>query len=197
MWILFGLACLGLGYAIVISVHREYSMKRGRSQSTAMRSRELDNRRTCKSGNGFKSVAFLSLHELRCMIEDFPDLLVLEVHESFHAPRESNVLPGALCISLYRLPEVLAWVPPNEHVVLYGIGIYAENLIRFAAPHSRRIQLAFVRGESDAWEQLIGKSAQIPAKALMIHYPRQATHPGATNEPSNSRTHSQSRQKAS
>lgn len=193
MWMLFGFACLGLGYVIVISFRREYSQVSGHTGSRLLRSCDFH---AAAAGNEFKSVAFLSPPELRCMIDDSPDLLILEVHESFHVPRDSSVIPGALCISLYRLQETLAWVPPNEHVVLYGIGISAENLIRFAAPHSIRIQLAFVRG-LDKWEQLTRKSAQIQPKALTIHHQRQATYPGATNEPSNSRTHSQSKQKAS
>jgi hypothetical protein len=197
MWILSGLACLGLGYAIVISLRREYSQERRRAGSHVLPSCEFGDTHSHAVGNEFKSVAFLSVPELRCTIEDFPDLLVLEVHESFHVPRESSIVPGALCISLYRLREVLDWVPPNEHVVLYGIGLSAENLIRFAAPQSRHIQLAFVRGESEAWDQLICTSAQTPARTLMIHDPRRTAYPGATYEPSNSRTYHQSGQKAS
>jgi hypothetical protein len=70
MWILFGSAFLGLGYAIVIRVQRDYSMKSACSQLGEMTFWEIGKCRACVKESGLEPVTFLSYHELLCIIED-------------------------------------------------------------------------------------------------------------------------------
>ncbi len=119
------------------------------------------------------------------------------MHESFEASPEPVALSKALGLSLCRLREVLAWVPPNEHVVLYGVGVPAEKLIRPAPPFVHRMQLTYVRGDSDVGEQLMSRSTESPSDAFTIHDRRQAAYPGAVNDSSHLRIDSPSRQNAS
>jgi hypothetical protein len=139
------MACVGVGYAIFITARHEFAGVRARNGLRAFKSYDVVDTHSHARDVEFKAVTFLSVGELRGMMDVSPGLLILEVHESFTVPRDSSAVPGALCISLYRLRELLAWVPQNEVVILYGIGVSPESLIRFVSAQFYRLKVSILR----------------------------------------------------
>jgi hypothetical protein len=153
MWIVFAMASFGLGYAIFASVRRN-DPAAGFPCTSPRVSRPHAGKESssCSTRDDLKSVTFVSVDELREMLRTSSSLLLLEVHEASNISRTTGVIPGALCISLDRLAELMAWVPPTESVVLYAVGASNDKLIRTLESFSHRRKVSVLRGGSNAWE---------------------------------------------
>jgi len=152
MWVLFVMASFGLGYAIFASVRRNDLAESTCSSPRVSRPHRGKEMAAYSAQKGLDAITFVSVDELREMLRTPSNLLLLEVHETPNMARTPGLIPGALCISLDRLDDVLAWVPLHERVVLYAIGANNDRLIRTLESFPRRRKVSVLRGGSTAWE---------------------------------------------
>ncbi|HTF65934.1 MAG TPA: hypothetical protein VK638_24920 [Edaphobacter sp.] len=161
MWVVFGMAFFGLGYAIFASVRRNDPAASHRICPRVSRSRSGEEVSAHPGQKDLKTISSVSATELREILRTSFNLLLLEVCETSDSARASAVIPGALCVSLDRLDKLLTWVPPDERIVLYAIGANNDRLIRMLESFPHPVKVSVLQGGSDAWES--GTHANVQA----------------------------------